>query len=398
MSNVIIGCGAVGLSVAIALKNNRKYAKEEVIIIDKYNTPSKGTSLTNSGVMHAGLYYKKGSLKSILCKKGRNLLERWCIKNNLPINKCGKILVPFNKRDENRLNEIYKTAKSNGCKVQLIDYRDAKIIQPGITEKEYYLWSPQTYVFCPKTIINSFYYYLKNKNVIFITSEIGNINNDKKSIILKNGEVINFTRIFNCAGAGAINIAQKLTGKFNNLDVLPIMGEYGTQTSGTKIKTNLYPVPDPNLPFLGVHLTPRVSGEILVGPNAIPCIKQDIQGYQYTDIENFPKRISYHSQLLIGNQQNYREHAISELCLNVEKKFKSKSIQFLEYKEQGTFNLKMNRAIYGIRAQLINKVTNEFINDFMHEYIDGNMHVINAVSPAFTSCLALGEYLISKID
>ena len=89
MSNVIIGSGAVGLSVAIALKNNRKYAKEEVIIIDKYNTPSKGTSLTNSGVMHAGLYYKKGSLKSILCKKGRNMLERWCIKNNLPINKFG---------------------------------------------------------------------------------------------------------------------------------------------------------------------------------------------------------------------------------------------------------------------------------------------------------------------
>ena len=136
--------------------------------MDKYSIPSDGTSTHNSGVLHAGLYYKPGSLKAKLSIDGGHKLKDWCFDNDLPIFKCGKLLVPFNKKDLFRLDEIYDNASENGCEVKKIDYSEALKLQPGITKQEKYLWSPKTAVFSPQLIMKKLFLLLKEKGVQFL--------------------------------------------------------------------------------------------------------------------------------------------------------------------------------------------------------------------------------------
>ena len=396
MKTVIIGSGCVGLSLAMALINKLKIDPKEILVIDRYNIPSKGTSIRNSGVLHAGLYYEAGTLKADLCRSGSESLKKWCLNKSLPLLQCGKLLVPFTKTDYSRLDKIYLNAKNNGCTVEFVNYQKANEIQPGIIKAEKYLWSPKTAVFSPLSIIESFYFYLKDSGVQFIKSNIIDIDNDKKFIQLEDSKIY-YERFLNCAGSGALGIANKVTSKFKDLDILPILGEYGIQKKGLEIKTNIYPVPNPELPFLGIHLTPKIDGKTLIGPNAVPAIKKDIQKLEIGDLLKTPINLLKHAELFISNNQNYREHALSEICISAKRKFLDRSKRYLDAKFHQEFDLDMTSMTYGIRPQLINKRDSNFVNDFLYKKIDGNIHVVNAVSPAFTSCLALSEYLVSLI-
>ena len=130
MKFVIIGAGIVGLSIAETLIKKKIITPDNLIILDKYSIPSDGTSTHNSGVLHAGLYYKPGSLKANLSINGGNKLKDWCFENDLPILKCGKLLVPFDQKDLIRLDEIFDNATENGCEVKKIDYSEAIKISP----------------------------------------------------------------------------------------------------------------------------------------------------------------------------------------------------------------------------------------------------------------------------
>ena len=178
---------------------------------------------------------------------------------------------------------------------------------------------------------------------------------------------------------------------------MPFLGQYAVQESGLNIKTNLYPVPDPNLPFLGVHLTPRINKSTLIGPNAIPIFQKDIQGFDFDDIKEIPSILVNNLILFASNSSNFRKHAFSELSFNIKNKFFKNSIRFISKPYSNNFRIKIDNSSFGIRAQIINRNTYELINDFNYEIIEENIHVINAVSPAFTSCFALAEYLVDKL-
>jgi len=397
MKIIIIGSGIVGLSIAKSLIEKNLYKGEEILIVDKYSIPSDGTSTHNSGVLHAGLYYKPGSLKAKLSIEGGKKLKKWCDENKLPILECGKILVPFNKQDDARLDNIAINAKKNGCSIKIIDFIEANKIQDGLIKKEKYLWSPKTSVFSPKLIIESLYLFLKENGVCFSKTSVIKDDSINKKLFLGNNKFIKYHRYVNCAGSGALNIAKSVTSKFDNLSILPFLGEYAVQKSGIKIKTNLYPVPEPELPFLGIHLTPRISKSALIGPNAIPSIRTDVQGLELNDLKQLPSIIVNNIVLFASNIQNFRKHAISELTFNAQNKFLKKSSQFFDKNYIKNFKLVMDKSTYGIRAQLIEKNTYKFINDFIFEEIDGNIHIVNAVSPAFTSCFALADFITDKL-
>ena len=397
MKIIIIGSGIVGLSIAKSLIEKNLYKGEEILIVDKYSIPSDGTSTHNSGVLHAGLYYKPGSLKAKLSIEGGKKLKKWCDENKLPILECGKILVPFNKQDDARLDNIAINAKKNGCSIKIIDFIEANKIQDGLIKKEKYLWSPKTSVFSPKLIIESLYLFLKENGVCFSKTSVIKDDSINKKLFLGNNKFIKYHRYVNCAGSGALNIAKSVTNKFDNLSILPFLGEYAVQKSGIKIKTNLYPVPEPELPFLGIHLTPRISKSALIGPNAIPSIRTDVQGLELNDLKQLPSIIVNNIVLFASNIQNFRKHAISELTFNAQNKFLKKSSQFFDKNYIKNFKLVMDKSTYGIRAQLIEKNTYKFINDFIFEEIDGNIHIVNAVSPAFTSCFALADFITDKL-
>ncbi len=397
MKFVIIGAGIVGLSIAETLIKKKIVSPDNLIILDKYSIPSNGTSTHNSGVLHAGLYYKPGSLKAKLSIDGGNKLKDWCFENDLPILKCGKLLVPFNKKDLIRLDDIFDNATKNGCEIKKIDYSEARKIQPGLIKQEKYLWSPKTAVFSPQLIMKRLFQLLKEKGVQFLKKGVILDDESNKRFLLDDKTYCYYSRYINCAGPGSLEITKSISNKFDNLSILPFLGEYGVQTSGLKIETNLYPVPNPELPFLGIHLTPRINNSTLIGPNAVPVFRKDIQGFELKELKNFSSIIVNNLVLFASNLQNYREHAFSEFTINVRQKFHENSIKYLEEQATEDFGIKMDKSTYGIRPQLIEKDSFKFVNDFLYERINNNLHIVNAVSPAFTSCFALAEYIADQI-
>lgn len=394
---IVIGSGIVGLSIADKLLKKKFVKPKDLLILDKYSIPSNGTSTHNSGVLHAGLYYDSESLKAKLSIEGRVKLRQWCIDNNLPILDCGKLLVPFSKKENERINFIYKNALNNGCEVEIIDYAKAIKIQPGLKKQDFYLWSPKTAVFNPSLILRKLYQFLKEAGVTFVKASVVEDDSSNKKLRLANNTYINYSRYINCAGAGALRIAKTISNKFDNLSIVPFLGEYGIQRGGEKIKTNIYPVPDPELPFLGIHLTPRINNAALIGPNALPVLRKDTQGFDLRDMVAVPSIVLNNIILFAKNKQNYREHAFSELSLNVKEKFSRNSLRFFDDNAKKDFKISMDKTTYGIRPQLIKTKSHEFVNDFIYEIIDENIHIVNSVSPAFTCSFALAEYIINLL-
>ena len=397
MKFVIIGSGIIGLSVAKVLIDKKVCLPSKILVIDKYSIPSKGTSQRNSGVLHAGLYYKTGSLKAKLSIEGSSKLKHWCKTNNIEIMECGKLLVPFKEEDYLNLEKINKNAIENGCDVRIINYEEAHNIQPGLIKKRKYLWSPKTSVFSPEMIIQKLFNSLKELGVEFLKKSVICDDSNKKQLILYDNSKIDYLQYINCAGPGALSLSKTITDKFDHLTILPFLGQYVVQKSGINIKTNLYPVPDPELPFLGIHLTPRINKPTLIGPNAIPIFQKDIQGYDISDIRGIPTIFVNNMIFFLSNNCNYRKHALSELSFSLKNKFYKKSIRYLSSLYSKNFKIKMDNSTYGIRPQIINRNTHTFVNDFIYEKIEGNIHIVNAVSPAFTSCFSLAEYIVDKI-
>lgn len=393
----IIGCGVVGLALARHLFLSYKNAN--VDIYDSFSIPSKGTSIRNSGVLHAGLYYKNGTLKSRLCIEGRTALEAYIEEKSLPLLRCGKLLVPHSAKDVSRLSSIKENADVNGCETYLIDYKDASRLQPYICNRSVYLWSPKTYVFSPNDILHSFISDLvRSDRVNFFKSTVYSVDPGTTSV---NSSVSSFTPydlIFNVSGPGALRIFQQVSSSLDQLALVPFIGEYARLAMGPEINTNIYPVPDPDLPFLGVHVTPRATGNLpVIGPNALPFFRSYLDEYLSSDFNEFPRRLSLLAAMLVGNKANFRSHAIAEFSFSKKKKFCRETLSFFEPSIIQDIKLQMDRSIYGIRSQLIDVNKLDFVNDFLLERTNNVIHVVNAVSPAFTSSMSLAAYLSGMI-
>jgi L-2-hydroxyglutarate oxidase LhgO len=388
----IIGSGIVGLSLArhlILLDHTYQIA-----IYDSFSIPSKGTSKRNSGVLHAGLYYQPGSLKSKLCQVGRNLLQNYINENSLPILSCGKILVPHTSQDFERLSSIYTLAEANGCSKFYIDYKDANSIQPGICKRDMYLWSPNTSVFCPSSILQAIVCdLLQTTRVSFFHTDVSYINPD--TTVLLAPSPIKYDFIFNVAGPGALKLFKQISNDLNHLLLVPFIGEYARLKSGPKIKTNLYPVPDPELPFLGIHVTPTTTGAPIIGPNALPFFRSYIDEYIPSDLNDFVARLSVLSAFFLSNRSNFRSHALHEFTLRKAAKFKKHFSSFFRSVDSLPVDVSIDVDVSGIRPQLVNIHTLSFVNDFICVRTNNVLHVVNAVSPAFTSSFGLAQHLSS---
>jgi len=388
----------VGLSLANQLKNN--FNDLSITVLEKEDFIGLHSSGRNSGVLHAGIYYEPNSIRAKVCVEGSKRLKEWCEENKVEINKCGKVITPQSIKLDNQLDLLLKRAESNNAEAYLIDHNEFKKLVPdGRTASGRALWSPNTSVVNPKSVLNKLLENLHKKGVRFIFgSEFLEANINKKNlkfISKKESFFVEYGHVFNCSGLHADRVA-KFFNVGKNLKLLPFKGLYYSLKKNTpfQFKTNLYPVPDLNLPFLGVHVTPSTDGSVTFGPTAIPAFGRE----NYDGINNFEPlmTVNFAITLLdqwIKNKNGFQQYARDQ-ALHGFKSFFLKSAQEIVPNLRSEHISRSKKV--GIRAQLYDTEKRLLINDFVQEEGINSTHILNAISPAFTASFAFADLILSK--
>lgn len=393
----IVGGGMVGLSLANQIIK-RDIAKR-VVIIDKENQLGLHSSGLNSGVLHAGIYYEPKSLKAKVCVEGARRLKEWVKERSLPINECGKVIVPQDEHLDSQIDLLYKRGLANGAQVKILDESQLSNLVPLCrTSSGRALWSPNTAVVKPKLVLKQLENELKEKGIIFkLNQKRWKINSNKRLITLSKNEKINYAHLINCAGLRADEVAHKFDiGK--NYKLLPFKGLYWEikKSSGIKINTNLYPVPDLNIPFLGLHFTPSADDipVINIGPTATPALGRE----NYHNLENI-EPISATNNLLCLLNQYFKNEGGFRKYVHQQSLLFFKPLMLKEAKKLipsiSSSDLQLSKKV-GIRPQLFNQASKKLENDFLCIEGENSTHIMNAISPAFTASFSLADYIIDK--
>lgn len=388
---VIIGAGIVGLSVAYNIIKTQSNLK--IAIIEKESDVAKHQTGNNSGVIHSGIYYKPDSAKAMNCQRGYELLIDFCKAENIDYEICGKIIVATNSDEEEKLQDIYKRGLKNNLKgLKILSKEELLEKEPHVNGIKG-IFVPQAGIVNYKQVARKLYEKCKTFGVQFLFNEkVCGINNKEKTyqIITKTSK-IKSDFIINCAGLYCDKIA-KMSGVDLKARIIPFRGEYFflRKDRSYLVKNLIYPVPDPNFPFLGVHFTRRINGDIDAGPNAVLAFKRE--GYQKSDIniKELLESITYKGFLKVALK--YYKVGYYEMYRSLSKRSFLKSLQKLIPEIKMTDLVKGNS---GVRAQLCDDQGN-LIDDFKIMQKKNIIHVLNAPSPAATSSLNIGREISDR--
>jgi L-2-hydroxyglutarate oxidase LhgO len=391
---IIAGAGIIGLTLAYEIKMRLPEAR--ILVLEKENREGFHASGRNSGVIHSGIYYPKDSLKAKTCKIGGELLRNFCIENKIPINNIGKILLPTKESDLLHMDLIYNRAIGNEIGCEILDGKDLENYEPQANRalgKALYVKS--TSVSNPMLIIQKLSERIKLLGIdIFYDEPVFFINKENKSIILRNQKTVNYGHFVNAAGLYSDKIA-KLFSVGLEYSIIPIKGNYWklNNFSGIKLNHLIYPIPDLNMPFLGVHTT-TIDNNIFLGPTASISFGRE----NYSNISGFNLldgiiSLSKISKQFFLNKNNMRRYLMREIFL-ANKYFFCKEVNLLvpaiKYR-----HIQRSKKV-GIRAQLYSRSTGEFVNDFVVFSSNSSTHILNAVSPGWTSSFAFAKYICSN--
>ena len=387
---IIIGSGIIGLTVAKAILTRKLDAR--ILIIDKESNEAEHASGRNSGVLHSGFYYTADSLKAKFTVDGSRAMKAFVKAKNLKINPCGKLVIAQNEEELGPLNELLKRGQRNGSNVRLIEESEVFDIDPNVKTYKRALYSPDTASIDPKEVCGAIKEDLIKAGIEFSfnTKYLGRLGN----IIQTNQGEFEGNKVINCSGLYADRIAHDF-GFGLKYTLIPFKGLYLKYTKNkTDIKINVYPVPNLKNPFLGVHFTKTVTGEIKIGPTAIPAFwRENYEALKNFSFEEMAQVLFYESKLYLSNSFNFRALAHEEMHKFDKNYFISLAVAMVKYIDPKGFT-EFTRP--GIRAQLLNKETLDLVQDFVVEGDDKSVHVLNAVSPAFTCSFPFSQYVVDK--
>ena len=383
----IIGAGIVGLSTALHLQRQNK----SVLVLEKEKKPGLHQSGRNSGVIHSGIYYKPNSFKSELSIRGRNLLIEYLNEKGINYRQEGKVVVDNDLDKLENLQSRSKELEMHG--VDIVQDDDLLSIEPNSVIKKG-LFVPQAgvvdYGEVVRTYADEFVDLGGEIQYIEEIIEIENVNYVKKIISKNNSFTCEF--LINCAGLFSDEIA-KMDGMSPNVRIIPFRGEYYKirNTKNSILNNMIYPLADPDLPFLGIHLTKTANGDVEAGPNAVLAFSKE--GYKWTDINfiDLTKVLTYPGMIKLGKK--YLKTGLSEMYRSLNKKVFVKEIQKLI---NGVSSEDITQIPSGVRAQAVDQEGN-LLDDFLFEEGTSSLHVLNSPSPAATASLAIGESIASKI-
>ena len=390
-SYLIIGAGIIGLTIARELVAR---GAKDILIIEKESRPGVHASGRNSGVLHAGIYYHSDTNKARYCQQGSKLMKQFCHARGLPICSTKKVVVTRSEQEITTLNNLYVRAQANGATVSMIDQQELREVEPLARSVEHALLSHDTAVVNPNQVMMALVDELA-ENGVAIQLGCAFLSRISENCVKTNQGAIEFQFCINAAGSYAEVIAQHF-GLGHEYRSLPFKGTYKKfipTPGGPTVNGNIYPVPDLRNPFLGVHFTRSAAGEIYVGPTAIPCFgRENYQGVRGVGAELLP--VLFGSAHLFFTNPGFRRVALTE-----PRKY---LLEFL-YRDAKKIVKQLDKAQLhrstkvGIRPQLIHWPSKTLVMDFLFEKTHNSLHVLNAISPAFTCSMAMARDLVADI-
>ena len=383
----IIGGGIVGLATALAVTD--RFPRVRLIILDKEPKVAAHQTGHNSGVIHSGIYYKPGSYKAQQCVEGKALMRTFCEEHAIKVIDCGKVIVATAPEELPRLQTLYERGQANGVPVEMIGPERLREIEPhaaGIRA----IWSPTTSIVDYIEVAEAMARDLRQRGVeielgagvtkIARTSEGLDLWATRRAVLTK--------RLINCAGLYS-DVVARMAGARTDVEIVPFRGEYYMVRPDRRslVRTLIYPVPDPEFPFLGVHFTNTVHGEVEAGPNAVLAFARE--GYTFWKIR--PSELS-HTLTYSGMWNMARKYWKTggyEVYRSLSKKAFVKALQRLVPEIQPE---DVERGGAGIRAQAV-APDGSLVDDFRIVGDDTGIHVLNAPSPGATASLAIGRHI-----
>ena len=391
---IVIGGGLVGLSSAFKIQI--KFPEKKILVLEKEKDLALHQSGRNSGVLHSGLYYEPGSHRASNCVLGRQELVNFAKKHKITHDVCGKLVVATNQAEANILPNLLKRGKQNGLKgLQILNQAEMKEIEPFV-HGSCAIWVPETGIIDYRAVA------LKLKFLIKEINPSSTVLNSRKvegfykylshSLVITNSGRYECKNIVFCGGLFSDRLA-KMDNLNLNMKIVGFRGDYYTLTKQAEHKVNnlIYPVPNPEFPFLGVHFTRMTNGEIECGPNAVFTFKREGYNKLSFSFEDTVDALSY-----IGTWKLFKNHwrfGLNELVKAASKKVFLKHLQNL-IPSLTIEDIKTGRS--GVRAMALGQ-DGEVIDDFKILSTDRNIHVLNAPSPAATACLSIGETISKEL-
>lgn len=388
---VVIGGGIVGVAIADALLAARPGSS--VMVLDKENRLGMHASGRNSGVLHAGFYYSPDSLKARLTRRGNEMLHEFCDEHGVPVRRCGKLVVTRSAEELAVLGVLHARAVANGVPVQLVDETQARELEPLARTAHRALWSPTTSSASPYAVIEALVQRVQRRGgVVALGAKVLRAG---PGVVRTRTEVLHAGHVVNAAGLQADRVARWF-GMCDDYVVLPFKGLYwyGDWEPG-RLQRHVYPVPDPREPFLGVHLTVAADGRVKVGPTAIPSLWREsyggLRGFSGRDTidvaRTLPKflRSPHHDVgafMRAELPKYWRRHLVAEAARLVP------SVTAADFTTRGR---------PGVRAQLFHVPSRRLEMDFVVRGDEHSTHLLNAVSPAWTSSLAVAEHVVGDL-
>lgn len=390
---MIVGGGIVGLATAMSIQD--RFADLRVTVVETEGRVSQHQSGHNSGVLHAGLYYKPGSQKAVLCRAGKAAMEEFCQRHSIPWDRCGKVVVATSEEEIPRLDKIAGRASENGVGFERIDAKQLNELEPSAAGFAA-LHVPETGIVNYRSVCEMMAKIIREQGGdIRLNFRVIKIALNGPSVELKShdGSMISADRMINCGGLNSDRVC-RMAGVEPDVKIVPFRGEYYEllPSSESLCRNLIYPVPDPSFPFLGVHFTRMIDGGVECGPNAVLALARE--GYSWTDIRmsDLAETLRYKGFRTLA--MKYWRTGLGEMHRSLRKSAFVTALQKLIPSIRSS-DLKPGRA--GVRAQAVTKEGN-LVDDFLIQKNDRAIHVLNAPSPAATASLAIANHIVDQME
>jgi L-2-hydroxyglutarate oxidase LhgO len=386
---VVIGAGIVGLSIARELK--RRAPNATVVVLEKEDRPGRHSSGRNSGVLHSGIYYPAGSLKARICGQGAREMAEYCEARGLPLRRIGKVLVPTRAEDAPQLEVLAERAAANGVEVERLDAAAVARREPEARSATgQALFVPATAVVSSADVMASLAEEAAKAGIeLRCGGALGAVDAARRELTWS-GERIAYGHVVNAAGLHADSVAHRF-GVGRRYTLLPFKGIYWKLDPGSGIRINhlIYPVPDLRVPFLGVHTTTAIDGSIYVGPTAVPAFgRESYRGLEGVTVGELFRIARLLARQYASGRDGFRRLAWQEGRRYSKRRF-AEAAQALLPRLRSEHLLACDKV--GIRAQMLDLEEGRLVTDFLVEAGPHSTHVLNAVSPAFTSAFPLAR-------